>query len=544
LTKLTMIMTTALALAIAAPAGAAQAQQTAKQPIYTVTVNVVDRTTKAINYQHRDGATKIDFRGTPLLPASHGEAKVESKQGYMEIDVEFDHLESATRFGPEYLTYVMWAITPQGRATNLGEVILNGSSSKLDVTTELQSFGLIVTAEPYFGVTQPSDVVVMENVVRADTQGKVEVIDAKYELLPRGQYTINALPVDLKPMTLDKQVPLDLYQARNAVRIARWAGADVSAKESFDKASKLLAMAEGANTSKGGSKAIAENSRQAVQTAEDSRLITLKVQAESRLAKERDDSANREATARAASADREAVANAAAASARADASNAQAQTNRVQTEAADAARRADDAARRAAEASRAQADKARMDVEQAAKLAASDKLALETANALAAGAATAKAEREKQELRSKLITQLNAVLHTQDSARGLVVNMSDDMFENGKFSLTPVAREKLSKISGIILAYPTLKLEVAGYTDNSGKEESKMLLSGNRANAVRDFLVKDGIATGSISSSGFGESQPVATNDTSAGRLQNRRVELILSGDIIGSRATSQAKVQ
>jgi outer membrane protein OmpA-like peptidoglycan-associated protein len=548
LTKLTTIISTALLLAIAVPGGATQVQQKDKQPIYTITINVVDRTAKAINYQHRSAATKIDFRGTPLLPESHGEAKVESKQGYIEIEVEFDKLQSATRFGPEYLTYVMWAITPEGRATNLGEVILNGPRSKLDVTTDLQAFGLVVTAEPYFGVTQPSDVVVMENFVRADTLGKVEVIDAKYELLPRGQYTVNVLPVDLKPMTLDKDTPLDLYQARNAVRIARWAGADVSAKESYDRASSLLAKAETAKTNKAGSKEIAENARQAVQTAEDARLITLKSQAEARLAKERDDSANREAAAllasadretaaRAASAGREATANAAAADADRGREIAQAQTARVQLEAQDAARRAEDQ-------SRAQAEKARTDAEQALQLAARDKQALEEANALAAKAASAKSEREKQELRSKLIIQLNAILQTQDSARGLIVNMSDVLFDTGQYSLKPGAREKLSKISGIVLAYPSLKLEVEGYTDSVGTDQSNLVLSENRANAVRDFLVKQGIETSSISSTGFGEGQPVATNDTAAGRQQNRRVELVVSGDIIGSRSTIQASLQ
>ena len=544
MTKLTMIMTAAVVLAVAAPAVATQVQQKDKQPIYTITINVVDRTAKAINYQHRNGATKIDFRGTPLLPESRGEAKVESKQGYIEVEVEFDKLQSATRFGPEFLTYVMWAITPEGRATNLGEVILNGSSSKLDVTTDLQAFGLVVTAEPYFGVTQPSDVVVMENFVRADTLGKVEVIDAKYELLPRGLYTVNVLPVDLKPMALDNKTPLDLYQARNAVRIARWAGADVSAKDSYDRASSLLAKAESAMTSKAGSKEIAENARQAVQTAEDARLITLKSQAEARLAKEREDTANREAAALAASAGREATANAAAANARTAANDAdrsreiaQLQTERVRLEAQNAARQAEDQ-------SRALAEKTRKDTEQAAQLAARDKQALEAASVLAAQAAIEKSEREKQELRSKLIVQLNAILQTQDSARGLIVNMSDVLFDTGQYSLKPGAREKLSKISGIVLAYPTLKLEVEGYTDSVGTDQSNMVLSENRATSVRDFLVKQGIAASSITSSGFGEEQPVATNDTAAGRQQNRRVELVVSGDIIGSRATVQAKVQ
>ena len=303
------ILAIASLLVVVLPANAAQNPNTASQlqvqqggqnPIYKITINVVERKATAINYRHRSGATKIDFRGTPLMPAARGEAKVESKQGYIEIEVEFDDLQSATRFGPEFLTYVMWAITPEGRATNLGEIILNGTKSKLNVTTELQAFGLIVTAEPYFAVSQPSDVVVMENFIRKDTVGKVEEIDAKYELLQRGQYTINVQPADLRPMTLDKKTPLDLYEARNAVRIAKWTGADVSAAETFQKASQLLEQAENNKTRKAGSKAIAMAAREAVQTAEDARLITLKHQEEDRLAQERSAAADREAQANAA----------------------------------------------------------------------------------------------------------------------------------------------------------------------------------------------------------------------------------------------------
>ena len=203
-------------------------------PIYRVTV--VARTTKAISYNHRSGSTEIGFRGTTLLPEARGAAKVESKQGVIRIDARMENLEPATRFGPEYLTYVMWAITPEGRATNVGEVLLDGDKAKLDATTELQSFGLIVTAEPYFAVTQPSDVVVMENFVRPDTTGTIEQVDAKYELLQKGQYTLNVNPAEIKPMRLDSKVPLDLYEARNAVQIARWTGAERYAPETFQKA--------------------------------------------------------------------------------------------------------------------------------------------------------------------------------------------------------------------------------------------------------------------------------------------------------------------
>src|SRR5205807_9810940 len=179
-------------------------------------------TTKTINYNHRSGSTNIGFRGTALLPEARGEARVESKQVVIKIDARMEKLQPATKYGPEYLTYVMWAITPEGRATNIGEVLLNGSNSKLDATSELQSFGLIVTAEPYFAVTQPSDVVVMENFVRKDTTGTIEEVDAKYELLQRGQYTLNVNPAEIRPVPLDRKIPLELYEARNAVQIPRW----------------------------------------------------------------------------------------------------------------------------------------------------------------------------------------------------------------------------------------------------------------------------------------------------------------------------------
>ena len=259
-------------------------------PIYRVSVTA--RTAKAVSYQHRNGATKIDFRGTDLLPNARGEAKVESKQGRIEIEVEFDNLQPATKNGAEYLTYVLWAITPEGRTANLGEVLLNGTKSKLDVSTELQVFGLVVTAEPYFAVTQPSDLVVMENVMRADTKGKIEEIDAKYELLQRGQYQRLANPLELKP---DKKLPLEVYEARNAISIARSVGADRFAAETFQKAEKSLAEAEAYQKRNAGRKPVTMTAREAVQIAEDSRAIAVKRQDEIALAAERQQSVDREA---------------------------------------------------------------------------------------------------------------------------------------------------------------------------------------------------------------------------------------------------------
>jgi len=491
--------------------GSSELQRPGENPLYKITVNVVERTTKAINYRARGGATKVDFKGTALLPEAHGEAKVESKQGYIEVEVEFDELQAATRYGPEFLTYVMWAITPEGRASNLGEVILNGSESKLNVTTDLQSFGLIVTAEPYFGVTQPSDVVVMENFVRSDTRGAVEEIDAKYELLQRGQYVVNVSPEDLKPLLLDKDTPLDLFEARNAVRIARWSGADKHAVDSFAKAEDLLKRAEDYKERDAGNKPVSMTAREAVQTAEDARIIALKRQEEDRLASER-----------AAASEREAQAKAAADRSKADAEEA----SRLRVQAEQAQRLETERRARAEAEQRAAEALARLETESAAR----DKQA--------AQAAVERAEREKQQLRNALIQQLNLILETRDSARGLIVNMADVLFDTGRWTLKPVAREKLAKVSGIVLAHPGLTLQVEGHTDSVGTDEFNMTLSEKRASEVSTFLISQGINPSAISAHGMGETSPVATNDTAAGRQQNRRVELIVAGDVIGTPIT------
>src|ERR1700675_2541081 len=265
--------------------GHVQLDRSGSVPIFRVTV--VSRTTKAINYRHRSGSTNIDFRGTPLLPEAKGEAAVNSKQGRIEINARMEHLSPATQYGPEYMTYVLWAITPAGRPKNLGEVLLNGTNSKMEVTTDLQTFGLIVTAEPYFAVSQPSDVVVMENFVRNDTEGHFEEIDAKYELLQRGQYVLNVSPSELRPIPLDRKAPLGLYEARNAVRIARWTGADRYALDTLQKAEESLQNAEDELHGKVGKKTVAQNSRDAAQNAEDARLITIRRMTDEETAREK-----------------------------------------------------------------------------------------------------------------------------------------------------------------------------------------------------------------------------------------------------------------
>jgi outer membrane protein OmpA-like peptidoglycan-associated protein len=404
-------------------------------------------------------------------------------------------LTPATQFGPEYLTYVLWAVTPEGRPKNLGEVLLNGGASKLDVTTDLQTFGLIVTAEPYFAVTQPSDVVVMENVVRKDTQGTYENIDAKYELLQRGQYVVNANRAELKPMILDKKTPLELYEARNAVRIARWTGADRYAADTLHKAEVGLYNAEEELKGKIGKKTVAQNSRDAAQNAEDARLITLQKLQDEQSAREKAAADQRDAEARA----------------RAE----QSERARLQAE-ADAERAARDKAAAMAQqqAAQEQLNQARLSAEQA--------------------------EREKAELREQLRQQLNLILETRETARGLIVNMSDVLFDTGKYTLKTGAREKLAKVSGIILAHPGLKLQVEGHTDNVGSDEYNQRLSEQRADSVRDYLVSQGLSGEAISAIGLGKTMPVTTNSTAVGRQQNRRVELVVSGEPIGTSAANR----
>jgi outer membrane protein OmpA-like peptidoglycan-associated protein len=519
-------------------------------PIYRVTV--VARTTKAINYNHRSGSTKIDFRGTTLMPQARGEAKVESKQGVIKIDADMQKLDPATKFGPEYLTYVMWAITPEGRATNVGEVLLNDGKSKLDATTELQSFGLIITAEPYFAVTQPSDVVIMENFVRHDTTGTIEEVDAKYELLQRGQYVLNVDPADIKPIRLDRKVPLELYEARNAVQIARWTGAPHYSAETFQKAVIGLENAEGYLKGKAGSRPIGTVAREAVQMAEDSRIITVKKIEEEQLANERQAGVEREARAESGRAAAQLETERVAREAEMARVAAQTEAERVKREHDDqiaAAQAEADRLKREsdARAATAQADADRLKLENEARTTAAqaeaDRLKRENdaqrtavqADLDRAASEKAQAEADKAQLRAQLLLQFNAILQTRDTARGLIVNMSDVLFDTAKYSLRPAAREKLARVAGILSLYPSLRLQVEGYTDSVGGDDYNQLLSEHRAMSVRDYLTQAGIASESVTAKGFGKTQPVASNNTSVGRQQNRRVELVISGEIIGT---------
>jgi outer membrane protein OmpA-like peptidoglycan-associated protein len=458
------------------------------------------------------------------MPTADGQAEVNSKRGTIEIKAEFGNLQSPTTFGNEYLTYILWAISPEGRAVNLGEVLVGGNGrSKLHVTTDLQAFALIVTAEPYYAVRQPSNVVVLENVIRKDTQGTVETVNAKYELMERGGYIPTGYKFD--PVVINAKLPLEFYEARNALRIAQSEGAEQYAPNSYEKAVQLMNTTDGYATRKHvQTRPLIAVARDTVQTAEDARAIAVKKMDEVRLADERQAStdAQEQSQAQADEATRQKQ-QAQWDTAKAQADAAQAQSDMAANQAASAA--AVTAAQADADQSRLAAQQSQMNAQQAQQ------------NAQQAQQNAQQAETDKAALRARLSEQLNSILQTRDTARGLIVSMSDVLFDTGKYSLKPGAREKLAKVAGILLAYPGLNIEVGGYTDNVGADEMNQQLSENRATSVRDYLVQEGVTTNSVSARGFGNSSPVASNENSSGRQQNRRVELLVSGDAIGNPA-------
>ena len=545
--KTKLLLVAGIALSLSAFAQTNSQTDNVERMTHTPTfrVTVVSRNVKAVNYKHRSGATKVDFAGTDLMPSANGVAEVNSKRGAIEIEAEFGSLQKPMTFGNEYLTYIIWAISPEGRAMNLGEVLVGGDgSSKLKVTTDLQAFALIVTAEPYYAVRQPSNVVVLENIIREDTRGTIESMNTKYELLERGGYIPTGYKFD--PVVMNTKLPLEFFEARNAIRIAESEGAEQYASDSYQHAQRLMNQTDEYATRKHiDRKPLIAVAREAVQTAEDARQIAVKKMDDVRLDDERQASADTQARTREQADD-------------ATRQKEQAQSDRDQAEFARTQAESDTAnaqiAQRQAESDTATAQAARAQAESDSDRAKSDMADNQAVSASALSAAQADAEQSRQSaqqadadkaaMRTRLSEQLNRVLQTRDSARGLIVSMSDVLFDTGKYSLKPGAREKLAKVAGILLAYPGLDIAVGGYTDNVGSDSMNQTLSENRAGSVRDYLVQQGVATNSVTVTGFGNSSAVASNDNASGRQQNRRVELVVSGEAIGSSNTTTGSLQ
>jgi outer membrane protein OmpA-like peptidoglycan-associated protein len=476
-------------------------------------MRVVTRSTQAVDYR-RKGNTKVDLKGTDLMPSATGAAKIESKSGRIQINAELSHVRPANSFGLAYLTYVLWAITPEGRPRNLGEILLKDERGALQVTVDFQAFGLIVTAEPYYAVSQPSDLVVAQNEIRQETTGRVEAINVNYESVSREMYSsqLSAIPEPI--YGVNNKIPIDLLEARNALRVAKDAHAEQYAAATFAKAQADLDRAEDYYRRKQGNGPIGTVAREATQTAEEARLMTIQAIQEERAAAEREAARKRTEDAEA---------------------NAEAQRRSAEEQQAAAARaqaqqQVEAQQRQQAEADRAAANQARQQAELAQQAAMQQ--------AQAADQARQQAEAEKNQMRARLLQQLNQVLQTRDTARGLIVSMPDVLFDTGKAQLKPAARERLARVGGILLAYPDIRVEIDGYTDSTGSQEFNQKLSMARAGAVDSYLAQQGVAGTSMTTQGFGPSDPIAPNETAAGRQQNRRVELVVSGESIGA-ATS-----
>jgi outer membrane protein OmpA-like peptidoglycan-associated protein len=483
------------------------------QPIYRVTV--VSRTLPAVNYEHRGGPTVIGFQGTVLLPRAKGEATVESKRGRVVIDAKFEHLEAPTRFGPEYLTYVLWAITPEGRPKNLGELLVGSSDkSKTVVTTDLQALGLMVTAEPYYAVTTPSDVVVMENVILPDTVGRIEPVLAKYELLPRGQYTLTMNPNQLRTVGAEQEklpydryeAVLELYQAQNAIQIARSVGADQYAADTIAKADGLLSDAQNMADRRQDTHMIVSRAREAAQMAEDARTISVKRQHEERLSGEREQQLEEGRALR----------------------HAEKQAERAEAQAV-AAQEAAAAERAAAQAQVAQAQA------QAAQLQARPTLP-PPIEAQPVPVVAPQPTGVQRQARAELLERLNGVLIARDTPRGLVVTLPDASFDAG-FTLRRNASERLALVASMLSRRPDLTVYVEGFSDDRGSDAEQREISERRAREVRATLVGNGLPPVAVLAAGLGGTRPIVSNASASGREQNRRVEIVISGPSIGGMA-------
>ena len=460
--------------------------------------NVISGTVAAIGYPVGGGGTKVTMVGTPSASQAGGEAKVQAKVGGTEVSLKVAGMPQPTALGAAFLTYVLWTVTPDGTTTNLGEIPIDkNGQGKLDATAQSQTFALIVTAEPYYAVHIPSELIILTNETRKNTKGKIYP-DNSYKLMRRGEYAKQGNPLALTPDL--KKVPLDIYEARNAVEIAKSRGAEQYAPEVFSKAQSSLQMAENALTQDSGKNQIISSARQTIQFAEDARALAVRRETAERIQKEKEEAA-------------------AHAKAEADAQAAVEANRQAELTAAREGQMKAEAAAQAAQAS----------VQQAALRAKEQAARDEAARAQAATAA----------LRAQLLRQLNDVLQTTDTPRGLVVNMADVLFQLGKYELNSDAQLKLAKLSGIIQAHPGLNLSIEGYTDTTGTAEFNMTLSQQRADTVRQFLIAQGMSPDTITSKGLGEADPIADNSTPAGRKLNRRVEIIVSGEVIGVRISN-----
>jgi outer membrane protein OmpA-like peptidoglycan-associated protein len=499
-------------------------------------------TTLAIRYEEGK-TTDILVDGTRVSPRTRGTAKVKATKGSAEIELEMKDLPPANTLGASYATYVVWAITPEGQANNLGELPWKGDA-KLRGRLAVQRFALIVSAEPYGALTMPSDRIVAENRLK---QGESVASTGEITYRHENAGAYDDLPNDVSS---GRETPVPVAAARLSVQVAKRAGAETYARGELTQASQKLEQMERGyyakpkNEGEWGSFA-----RETQRLAQAARVAAGSRRAEVALAEEREAQLKAieearnvaEAAAAAARAERERAEaeRLAAERAAADQRAAQAEAERARQAAlaaqlqAEQQRQAATAALQQANAAREQAADAQRDAAAAQRDAdaarAAQQAAFEQASAALKAAEQATAQRDA--LQQQLQVSLNSILSTSRTARGLIVNLGDVLFDTGFATLRPEAREKLSRLSGVLLAYPAAyTLEFEGHTDSIGSDEFNDKLSVDRAEAVRAYIVGAGVrAERVLAVRGFGKTMPIASNENAEGRQLNRRVEIVIN---------------
>jgi outer membrane protein OmpA-like peptidoglycan-associated protein len=507
-----IVLKAAVASAIFGLLGAAEAQRSEVVQV---------RELMALTYP--EGPTiSVKFLGTSRLPLASGEAKVERKKGMTEIEVELDEMKPSIGFGGDYNTYVLWIVSPEGEVDNVGEFILEGNRSKLNVSTPLETFGMMVSAEPHFLVGLPSRFVVLEN-TRPTVDMPLKVSELRY----RGHAGIYRFDNESLAEVAEArgETRTHIEAARTAVALAERAGAARFARAELDKARAALESAEARYR-------MGASGRDEMLVAHE--VIRLAVDAE-KLAGERafDSALSQE---RKVNADRIAELSTAIAAAKSEAERSRLEAEQkaldaeISAKAGRAAEReAAEAAKRAAEAEDKadQAERQRIVAEEAKLDAQRETVEAQRDRSLAEREA-AEARLEGQKAREALREAMVGIAAVRESARGLIVSLPNILFESGRADLKPEGREALAKISGVLLITNGYRLSVEGHTDNVGSPEENLVLSRKRGESVRDYLLGQGLSPAAMTVVGFGESQPVASNETGAGRLENRRVEIVV----------------
>ncbi len=486
----------------------------------------VKRSTLAVRYVENK-KTSVNLTGSPLAPRALGKVEVEYKRNVARIKLKVQNLDSPQTFGPFYTTFVVWAITPEGQAENLIE-LPSGYSAEIQTQSSAQTFGVIITAEPHSAVKMPSQKLIADTTLPKNTTAGVQTTQAEYRADKGALYETQEDSV----LKADYTTPRLVLGARRSMDIARRAGAKEFSREELTESEEKLATLEQIwpRNLKDETK-FSGLARDVMRLSQVARDQAVERELQARIENERQERMRRLEEARAQ-----------AEAARAEAERVKLEADRARAEAELAKARAEAAKAEAEKAERASAEE-RARREQAAREAEAQRLAAERAQAEAraeteraraeterARQATEEAKRERDAALQKLYVSLSEILDTKRETRGFIVNLGDVLFDTGKATLKSAAREKLSKLAGILLAYPgLLTLEIEGHTDSVGSDELNNRLSLNRAQSVNDYLTGAGVNAERIKSvQGFGKTKPIATNDTAAGRQMNRRVEIVI----------------